>query len=350
MVVKGKSSPTANPAPTREIRSTPFKRGRSRVFYASEDNLPQYSTGGIKTSTLKTNLKEFSITNYESGNIESEPLLWRNTLNTCKETSEGSSSGDEAHSPSGSSIRSPIGSLRSSLGGSLRGSQDSGYSDSGESNSGCLPDADTIESPPRVKHISRVFFGGGSGRARLYSDTIVTTPINEPSDSINSLFRRQKSCSTQVGSLAGSCSSRSSPTSICELDEPQFQLENKSILDISSELYDEQASRETGAIRKASYVSVNKREPRRSKSADKLLDEPKAKKSCILKSKRRWSTIDSIINSNLHKNLPKQPENIERCLSLGTLHETSQKINSTARKVTSKKFRIHPTAHAAEMK
>lgn len=369
MTVKGRVSPQSAPVqqPRGARSTTPFKRGRSKVFYASDDKcLPKYPITQTASVILKESYEEFN----ENDTLDTEPLLWRSTLDVCKETSEGSSSGDEALSPSGCSIRSPAGSLRSSLGGSLRGSQDSGYSDSGESNSGGAPELDRVESPPRVKHISRVFFGGGTDRASLYSDTIVTTPLvsppvsgklNENINNITKLTLRQKSCSTQVESRDSySGSSRSSPTSICDSDEPQCQLENKSILDTSSSSYDEQTSRKTGAIRKSSYIGGHRRGPRRSTSADKLLDEPKHRKPCILKARRRWSTVDpKVLNLN--------PENsqsetfyhgVERFQSLGTVHETSFRngqvehgqINTPSSKTSIKRLRIHPTALATEMK
>lgn len=372
MTLKSRTSPSPVSS------TTPFKRGRSRVFYASDDpTLPAISSKLTNADTKNKRETIFVVSeNAEDNKVQAPP--WGPVLDPCKETSEANSSGDEGASPtsSSSSIRSPVGSLRSSVGGSLRGSQDSGYSDSGESNCGGSPEIDSEEYPPRVKHISRVFFGGnsGSGRARLYSDTIVATsaPISLPinprisNDKCNSLPRRQKVSVNVEGSLIETQSNlRSSPTSICDSDEPQFQMECKSLLDISNNSYDEQASRKTGAIRKASYVTSHRKGPRRSTSADKLLDDPKPRRSCILKGRRRWSTVDvkstnigcsglqslpfmsdsrdADADLQLHSlqgpGLPLKPILTEHCLP-----------GSQPKKISNKRLRIHPTALAAEMK
>ena len=373
MTVRSKTSPSSHPQTQdarREVRSTPFKRGRSKVFYASDmadtqSLLPQNDSFSKTAGGINSGTNDSEKNNKRTSNSP----LWRNTLGTCKETNEANSSGDETASPSNSSIRSPIGSLRSSLGGSLRGSQDSGYSDSGESNSGGTPELDPVESPPRVKHISRVFFGSGSGRAKLYSDTIVTsstvTPVLSHTPSVcnsNSLPRRRISCSTQVESTELINSARSSPTSMCESDEPQYEMETKSILDISSGSYDEEASRKTGAIRKSTYITSH-RKTRRSTSADKLLEEPKARRPCILKAKRRWSNIDMkspVVTPITEQSsyFPKTLPSIDKCSSLGTVPETILKpiesdhclSNTLPRKANVKRLRIHPVAIASEMK
>ncbi|XP_047739834.1 uncharacterized protein LOC108667885 isoform X2 [Hyalella azteca] len=366
MTLKNRSSPSPS--------SAPFKRGRSKVFYASENpSLPKLSS---KYSLFETSEKDSKmIAKKCNRNPKSDVPPWGPVLDTCKEANEASSSGDETNSPTIGAIRSPVGSLRSSIGGSLRGSQDSGYSDSGESNCGGSPEIDPEEFAPRVKHISRVFFGdsSGSGRARLYSDTIVPSsgslslPVNSriACDGISNLPRSPNpSCVLRDPTDAHKCL-RSSPTSVCDFDEPQDEMECKSLLDLSTNSYDEQASRKTGAIRKSSYVSCHRKGPRRSTSADKLLDDLKPRRPCILKARRRWSTVDvkhTSAQCSGPQSLPFMTDchdgehrpllnhlDLEQEAPLKPILTDPCGFPGPAKKNT-KRFRIHPTALAAEMK
>ncbi|KAF2359146.1 hypothetical protein FHG87_010102, partial [Trinorchestia longiramus] len=365
MTLKSRTSPSPP--------SAPFKRGRSKVFYASEDpSLPKLASKISSRESTEETASMFG--NHKEKSLTVEAPSWGPVLDTCKEANEASSSGDEANSPTSGAIQSPVGSLRRSVGGSLRGSQDSGYSDSGESNCGGSPEIDGEEFAPRVKHISRVFFGGssGSGRARLYSDTIVAsgpmslpiTPriscngINSPQSRTQLLHSEQNSTPEATSSL------RSSPTSVCDSDEPQFVMECKSLLEVSTSFYNEQASRKTGAIRKASYVSCHRKGPRRSTSADKLLDDPKPRRPCILKARRRWSTVD-VKHSNSQGSGPLSLPFVSDCRDsehqqhdLPTqdlplkpiLTDTCALGGAITKKTNVKRLRIHPTALAAEMK
>ncbi|CAL4058863.1 unnamed protein product [Meganyctiphanes norvegica] len=74
---------------------------------------------------------------------------------------------------------SPVGSLR---GSPSHRSNDSGYSDSGDSTT-ANADSDVVQhTPPHVKHITRVYFGDnpqqeGRNRLYVYNDNIVRTPV-----------------------------------------------------------------------------------------------------------------------------------------------------------------------------
>lgn len=91
----------------------------------------------------------------------------------------------EDNSPVCSPTSSWRGSNRSSSNGSWRDSpsqrsQDSGYSDSGESNAGCQNEIDEgLNQPPQVRHITRIYFGDCSHPQASTCDKSNNTDENE---------------------------------------------------------------------------------------------------------------------------------------------------------------------------
>ncbi|KAK3864563.1 hypothetical protein Pcinc_029765 [Petrolisthes cinctipes] len=336
----------------REVRVTPFKRSRSRVYYASQrDSLaaeggkekpgrrdlsfsPPCVPTSVQTHDAKTTptskatlgssavncprntspVSSSSFDNLPSFKFASNSKLsptYKNSHKSCKELrnevteeaileagEEVCSSGEEA----GESEVSPGGSFRGSLRGSpSHRSQDSGYSDSGESNAHNDSDGSPT-TPPNVKHITRVYFRDSPEEACLYNDKIVCTP-------------EQKGLaeSSRTGSEAGTLSedpvsntqtnpinsTQSSPSSDCSgnLEELSEELEHKSLLETDT--------RNTGAIRKryTNTCTPTSRRPQRritsttDKSATTTHNNNNNKsdsqrRPTPLKARRRWSTAD----------------------------------------------------------
>lgn len=313
----------------REIRATPFKRSRSRVYYASQtsDNWLPNDGGAAKDKAVRRNisLSPTRGSSSSAGNAVVTPIAKTTPAaksvstsrssarsapasrsGSARKTSAGykepailevSSSGEEVGEGEGEGeASSPLGSFRGSLRGSpSHRSQDSGYSDSGESNAHNDSDGSPA-TPPNVKHITRVYFGDSHDPARLYNDKIVCSPelkagkVSSPSGSPASL-----------ASEASSGSSGSSPGErrAAPLEELAEELEHKSLLEASAAA----AARRTGAVRKrstnagsssSSDAAANKRHSRRSSSST-VLSEPRpdaARRPAPLRARRRWSAAD----------------------------------------------------------
>ncbi|XP_045130951.1 protein inscuteable homolog [Portunus trituberculatus] len=240
-----------------------FRRGGSRVYYASE-------TGCWPANSLPKNFW-----------IRSKCLGESTVPETCE---EASSSGDEVCEEEvtpGSLFR-----------GYLRGSpshrsQDSGYSDSGESTN-AHNDTDSLPTtPPNVKHITRVYFGENP---HLFNDKIVSVPkikiittsgavTSPPGDSPTP---EDESQDAQPRPLHY----RGQASSLEELTE---ELEHKSVL--------EAATKRTGAVRKRptnpAALAVPRRLQRRSSSAEKLITdgqmEQHRRQTGMSRARRRWS-------------------------------------------------------------
>lgn len=197
---------------------------------------------------------------------------------------EASSSGEEA----GEEEASPGSLFRGYLRGSpSHRSQDSGYSDSGESTN-AHNDTDSLPTtPPNVKHITRVYFGENP---HLYNDKIVCVPkiniittsgavTSPPADAAPP---DEEAFDTHLKPLH----QRGRAASLEELAE---ELEHKSVL--------EAATRRTGAVRKRSSnpagLAVPRRLQRRSSSAEKLIAdgelEQHRRQTGTSRARRRWS-------------------------------------------------------------
>ncbi|XP_069164849.1 protein inscuteable homolog isoform X2 [Procambarus clarkii] len=226
-----------------------FRRGGSRVYYASEDGC-----------WPANNLPRGFWTRHKS---IPEPVI-------PEAGEEASSSGEEV---------SPGGSLR---GSPSHRSQDSGYSDSGES-SNAQNDTDSLPTtPPNVKHITRVYFGEPP---RLYNDKIVCIP------SVNSNTASASSSEVVDTPSPDACRSQQHGQATT-LEEEAEELEHKSVLDASS--------RRTGAVRKrvnssATATAVQRRPQKRSSSTEKLNAEAKLdqhRRPPAPRTRRRWSIGD----------------------------------------------------------
>nr|XP_053634438.1 protein inscuteable homolog [Cherax quadricarinatus] len=235
-----------------------FQREGSRVYYASE-------TGCWPANSLPRTFWTRHRSTRESVILEAKE--------------DGSSSGEEALEGDAS----PGGSFRESLRGfPSHRSQDSGYSDSGESTN-AQNDSDSLPTtPPNVKHITRVYFGENPC---LYNDKIVCVP----SVNINT-----------VASASVVDDATHSKTSPCRnyrhdrtanFEELAEELEYKSVLDA--------ANRRTGAVRKrvsATTASVAQgRLQRRSSSAESLLADEQVdhdRRLIAARTRRRWSVSD----------------------------------------------------------
>nr|XP_027221128.1 G protein-regulated inducer of neurite outgrowth 1-like [Penaeus vannamei] len=260
LAVSGRRASAASPSPPRparaerEIRATPFKRSRSRVYYASQtsDNWPGDGGAG-KDKAVRRNISLSPTRGSSSSAANAVVTPVAKTTPAAKSGSasrsssrsapasragsarraghkepailEVSSSGEEVGEGEGEGeASSPLGSFRGSLRGSpSHRSQDSGYSDSGESNAHNDSDGSPA-TPPNVKHITRVYFGDSHDPARLYNDKIVCSPelkagkVSAPSGSPASL-----------ASEASSASSGSSPGErrAAPLEELAEELEHK---------------------------------------------------------------------------------------------------------------------------
>ncbi|XP_042228675.1 uncharacterized protein LOC121870788 [Homarus americanus] len=238
-----------------------FRRGGSRVYYASE-------SGCWPANNLP---RDF----WNRHRATREPVI----LEAGEETF---SSGEEALEGEAS----PGGSFRGSLRGSpSHRSQDSGYSDSGESTN-AHNDGDSLPTtPPNVKHITRVYFGENPC---LYNDKIVciqtvnvtTTNVSSTSpDTVDTALPDAGPYKSQRHDRSGS------------LEELAEELEHKSVLDAST--------KRTGAVKKrvsSMTAMMGQRRPqRRSSSAEKLLVDVQAeqhRRPTAGRTRRRWSISD----------------------------------------------------------
>lgn len=335
----------------REVRVTPFKRSRSRVYYASQRDSwaaegskdkpgrrdlsfsPPCVPTSVQTHDAKTTptskatlgssavpcpTSTSSILSSTFGTLPSFKFAsnsklspaYKNSHKSCKEFrnevtedaileagEEVCSSGEEA----GESEVSPGGSFRGSLRGSpSHRSQDSGYSDSGESNAHNDSDGSPT-TPPNVKHITRVYFRENSEEACLYNDKIVCSPDRKdsaessPAGSEAGALTEDLVSNTQTSPIS---SAHSSPSSDCSgnLEELSEELEHKSLIETDA--------RHTGAIRKrtTNTCTPTSRRPQRripattdksGATSHSSNNKPESqRRPTPLKARRRWSTAD----------------------------------------------------------
>nr|XP_053634436.1 protein inscuteable homolog isoform X2 [Cherax quadricarinatus] len=334
----------SSPRVQREVKSnTPFKRTRSRVFYASQteswaagtnDATPKdkslckelsfsppcvptsvkaHDARTTPTSKVLTSSKSptsRNTTTPRSSNIKSTftskigvlhkiSPLYRDSCKSNKDIrggiceaailetgEEACSSGEEAGEVS------PGGSFRGSLRGSpSHRSQDSGYSDSGESTNAHNDSDGSPTTPPNIKHITRVYFGDSPEEACLYNDKIVCSPEFK-TDQVS--FPIISPTSLDSPGIESTISNQASPGSLSNgsLEELSEELEYKSVL--------EAAARRTGAVRKrstnntgSSSSPVVRRPQRRSNGTDKLVEHKlENRRPTPLKARRRWSAAD----------------------------------------------------------
>ncbi|XP_076043961.1 spindle orientation adaptor protein inscuteable [Oratosquilla oratoria] len=213
---------------TTAYRGTPFKRGRSRVYYASDNGCwskEEYHTRRLSSSSSSRNdltpHHETSASKWrqqirgggvgggggeggggegegggvggdssnkndvEDGVERQDKMKQAPIVEAEASLEETSSSGEDGNQCEDS----PLGSFRVTSpfrGSPSHRSQDSGYSDSSESHSGGHNDSDGGSgpvTPPQVKHITRVYFGSSdhdTSCAKLYNDKIVCTPTPSP--------------------------------------------------------------------------------------------------------------------------------------------------------------------------
>ena len=244
-------------------RQQHFRRGGSRVYYASE-------TGCWPANSLPKNFW-----------IRSK-CLGESVVPEISE--EASSSGEEA----GEEEVSPGGLFRGYLRGSpSHRSQDSGYSDSGESTN-AHNDTDSLPTTPlNVKHITRVYFGENP---HLFNDKIVSVPkINIITTSGSVTSPPGDAPAPDEESLGTQLRPHHQHGQTDSLEELPEELEHKSVL--------EAATKRTGAVRKrpvnSAALTVPRRLQRRSSSAEKLLTdgqiEQHRRQTGLSRARRRWS-------------------------------------------------------------
>ncbi|XP_063860482.1 protein inscuteable homolog isoform X2 [Scylla paramamosain] len=331
-------SPPRLARPEREARvGTPFKRSRSKVFYASQAD--EVSDGGktvrkdlsfsppciptsVETHDAKTTpTSEAALLSRSLHASRSAPTLrdtarsvatfrttptrasavlklspaYRSSYKSGKDRSETCeapileevcSSGEEA----GEGEVSPEGSFRGSLRGSpSHRSQDSGYSDSGESTNAHTDSDGSPITPPNIKHISRVYFRDSVEETNLFSGK-KGSPVERSEQTTNS---EASSPSSRSSFLDSPASSQPSPSSDITggHEELSEELEHKSLL--------ETVARHTGAVRKRNTVtsgttSARRTAYRRSVSSDKLQSDQRNdnRRPAPLKARRRWSVAD----------------------------------------------------------
>lgn len=345
---------------------TPFKRSRSKVFYASQAD--EVSDGGktvrkdlsfsppcIPTSvethdakttptseaallsrslhasrsapTLRDTSTSRSVATFRTTPTRASAVLklspaYRTSYKSGKDLrsetcqapilEEVCSSGEEA----GEEEVSPEGSFRGSLRGSpSHRSQDSGYSDSGESTNAHTDSDGSPITPPNIKHITRVYFRDSAEEVNLFSGkTVSPTERSE-----------QKVCSGSVtptsrtSFLDSPASSQPSPSSESAGDHEELseELEHKSIL--------ETVARHTGAVRKRSTITSGTaatRRPghRRSISTDKLQGDHRLdnRRPAPLKARRRWSAADMQQQHHHHQQVVASVAEASCCASQGT--------------------------------
>ena len=259
----------------------------------------------FKKSKSETNLCSLNLYSEQSPNIP-------NSVN------EGEYESKDGEAVPNSRKGSPAGSFRSFSQASIRGSQDSGYSDSGESNSSCLNTS--LASPPIIKHVSRVYFGSESELClnKLYENS----PGGFATNDSNSFCLYSSVVRDSV-----SRTDASSPTSDCNSDEPQAVLENKSLLDISNT---PSLNYKNDTIKKHCCTPTHRKSPRRCKSADKLSIRPRNSKHC----KRRRSMIDYEENDSFdNKKYNSEREKVTRNIFSDSSHSSTNEKYSVQENV-----------------
>lgn len=405
---------------------TPFKRSRSRVFYASQAD--EVSDGGknvrkdlsfsppciptsVETHDAKTtptsepallsrslhasrsapalrdtpagrSVATFKTTPTRASAVLKLSPAYRSPYRSGKDLrseaceapilEEVCSSGEEA----GEDEVSPGGSFRGSLRGSpSHRSQDSGYSDSGESTNAHTDSDGSPITPPNLKHITRVYFRDRNEEANPFSSKTIS-----PSE------RSEQQACPGSGSPPSRSSFSDSPASSqhspCsenagDQDELSEELEHKSLI--------ETVGRHTGAIRKRNTITpataaTRRLTQRRSISTDKLPGElrPDNRRPPPLKARRRWSAADMLQQQQQQKQAAAAVSEVECCPSRGStngdLSGQSQpgvegRVGGAApldalddpvpawrvagdltRPQVVRKLRIHPTAVAQEMR
>lgn len=336
-------SPPRLPRPEREARvGTPFKRTRSRVFYASQANEvsdsdknvrkdlsfsppciptsvethdakttptsePSLLTRSLHASrsapTLRDTPTTRSVATFRTTPTRASTVLkltptYRSSYRSGKDLrseaceapilEEVCSSGEEA----GEDEVSPGGSFRGSLRGSpSHRSQDSGYSDSGESTNAHTDSDGSPITPPNLKHITRVYFRDCPEETNPFtSKKVSSSELSEQHSSPGSVSQTTRSSFSD-----SPASSQSSPCSdnVGGQDEITEELEHKSLI--------ETVGRHTGAVRKrntitSSTTASRRLTQRRSISTDILPREhrPENRRPPPLKARRRWSAIDML--------------------------------------------------------
>ncbi|XP_050727217.1 protein inscuteable homolog isoform X2 [Eriocheir sinensis] len=422
-------SPPRLPRPEKEARvGTPFKRSRSRVFYASQAD--EVSDGGknvhkelsfsppcIPTSvethdakttptsepallsrslhasrsapTLKDTPTTRSVATFRTTPTRASAVLklspaYRSSYRSGKDLrseaceapilEEVCSSGEEA----GEDEVSPGGSFRDSLRGSpSHRSQDSGYSDSGESTNAHTDSDGSPITPPNLKHITRVYFRDCPEEAKpLSSKTVSPSERPDQQDGSGSVSPTSRSSfrESPASSQHSLCSEKAG-----DHDELPEELEHKSLL--------EPVGRHTGAVRKRSTIApipaaTRRLTQRRSSSTDKLPGELRSdnRRPPPLKARRRWSAADMLQQQKQHqqKQASAPVTDIESCASRGSINgdlsaqshavscgrvgeasppdalddpsPTWRLAADPARPHVARKLRIHPTAVALEMR
>lgn len=406
---------------------TPFKRSRSRVFYASQAD--EVSDGGknvrkelsfsppciptsVETHDAKTTptsepallsrslhasrsapaLKDTpttrSVATFKTTPTRASSVLklspayrspYRSGKDLRSETCEAPileevcSSGEEA----GEDELSPGGSFRGSLRGSpSHRSQDSGYSDSGESTNAHTDSDGSPITPPNLKHITRVYFRDCPEETNSFSSK-TASPSERSEQQVTS---RSLSPTSRSSFSESPASSQHSPCSENAGDQEELseELEHKSLL--------ETMGRHTGAIRKRNTIvpataTTRRLTQRRSISSDKLHGELRPdNRRPPLKARRRWSAADMLQQQKQfqQKQEVAPVEEVVSCASLGSitgdLSVQSHAVNcrrvgevtsldalddpastwrlagDPTRPHVARKLRIHPTAVAQEMR
>ncbi|XP_064098528.1 protein inscuteable homolog [Macrobrachium nipponense] len=300
-----------------------FKRGGSRVYYASEN-------GCWPANSLP---KDF----WSRPRVQKEPVIY-------EIGEEALSSGEEA--PEGEA--SPGEFIRGSLRGSpSQRSQDSGYSDSGESTN-AHNDGDPSSpssSLPNVKHITRIYFGESP---HLFNDKIVTMPKNA-----NSTTESGANANSGSSSLPDICQIKAANSKavqrvrMASLEELAEELEHKSVLEAAT-------TRRTGAIRKRSATNAatsnSRRLQRRSSSVEKMPSDTQSEHSrrpANTRSRRRWSVGD-IQPVQGHKS--RRQNHVEIVQVIAADSRKSSEIENRWPPCIAKDHREQPSAIAKEMR
>lgn len=243
-----------------------FRRSCSRVYYASED-------GCWPAHSLPRDFWKRTRTQKESA--------------TKERAEETFSSGEDA-------VEGEF-SLEGPFGGSLRGSpsqrsQDSGYSDSGESTVAQQDsDSSAAATPPSVKHITRIYFGEN---LHLYNDKIVcTSPAGGASPAQGSAGRggKRENRWRNLDSFHRS-----------DLEELAEELEHKSVL--------EAGLRHSAAARPWSarpFLTPTRRPQRCNSSVEKAMLEGAeghaGRPAAGSRTRRRWSMGEAQAAGNRHR-------------------------------------------------
>ncbi|XP_042873242.1 protein inscuteable homolog [Penaeus japonicus] len=243
-----------------------FRRSCSRVYYASEN-------GCWPAHSLPRDFWKRSRTQKESGIQE----RGEETLSSGEDAVEGEFSLEGLYS----------GSLR---GSPSQRSQDSGYSDSGESTV-ALQDSDssTSATPPSVKHITRIYFGEN---LHLFNDKIVCTSASGAAVPARGLAERS-------GKREGRWKKLDS-FQRADLEELAEELEHKSVLEIG-------LRHSVTAVKwnDRSSVTLSKRPQRCNSSVEKATPEGAeghpGRPATGNRTRRRWSMGEVQPAGNKHR-------------------------------------------------